>query len=510
MRLEDYAAPADASASQHAHSRPHPAGAGLFLKWGGGVALATALYFGDLLSGSCVLVAFVCAGLLWTRAEIPVLLFCVLYQWLFIVTGYFFMLITGSYPGLADLGEIRTAVWYSLAGLLSVTIGIRLVLGGQSAVRRDDDAPYDVSKLFWCVLILFSINWYFEVGAAQLRLAAFNLAQELQHVLIFRYLFLYLLLLTVARRRSGYGLAILAFIYVFLPELTSSMTKFKELFFLVFLVLLSQWQLGARDPRERAHNLGILVTLVAISVFLLTIGLLWSGGLKHSWRYALLSGEVSGSPIEKIEAYGEHAVDSIRSFEVERGANTLGSRMASGVAYFSHVIRVVPDYVPHEDGAFTWRAIRHVLMPRFLFPEKADLGGDSWIVRKYARLNVAGGESKTSIGLGYMGEFYIDFGFPGMLVPLLLYGALIGLLYRGLRRIAPSSAFFAASCAGLFLQHFLSYEGNFTKLLGGVLQNFLIVATLLMVLGPWIHRMLCEPDPEHGASRVSRDARAYE
>ena len=129
-------------------------------------------------------------------------------------------------------------------------------------------------------------------------------------------------------------------------------------------------------------------------------------------------------------------------------------------------------------------------MPRFLFPEKPDLGGDSWLVRKYARLNVSGDESGTSIGLGYMAEFYIDYGFPTMLFPLLLYGMLAGLLYRVLSRVSPSPHVFSAVAAGLFLQHFLSYEGNFTKLLGGILQAFLLLAALLAIFGARVHMLM--------------------
>ena len=467
-----------------------------FMSWGVPIAIAAGLLFGNLLSAYCLLVAFACAGLLWTRSEIPVLVFCVLYQWLFIVTGYFYLQLTGTYPGMRILGELDTALWYSLTGLIVLTSGIRLCLGRSALRPRLSNDSYDVTKLFWCVVILFSVNWLFEISAVQLRLVAFNVAQILNHLLFFRYLFLYLLLLTVVERRTGYGLATIAFAYVFLPELTSSMTKFKELFFLVFIVLLSQWRLGARDKAERAHNRNITIVLVSIVIFLLTIGLIWSGGLKHSWREALLSGEVAGSPIEKMAAYGEHAVQSVRTFEVERGAETLGSRMSSGLAYFSHVVRVVPESVSHEDGALIWRALRHVLMPRVLFPEKENLGGDSWLVRKYAGLNVAGNESGTSIGLGYMGEFYIDFGFPGMLLPCFMYGLFIGWLYRCLQRASPSRAFFAAVSAGLFLQHFLSFEGNFTKLFGGLLQNFLVVVVILLVLGRWMHGFLKEGSPD--------------
>jgi hypothetical protein len=461
------------------------------LSVGAVIGVAAAVIFGDLLAGAILFVGFACAGLLWRHSEIPIFPFCVLYQWLFVGVGYFYLKITGVYPGFRYLGNLEAAIWYSLAGLLCITFGIRFALRDFQSDLKFTIGEYDIGRLFWVVLILFSINWMTEITAVQLRLVAFNIAQILQHVLVLKYLSLYLLLLAIVQQRRQYSLGILAFAYVLLPELISSMTKFKELFFLLTVVILSQWQPFSNNRFQRIRNRHILTFALAVVGFLVVVGLVWSGGMKQSWRTALLTGQVSGSPIAKIEAYGQHAVDSIQQFDPDHAGNTFASRLSSGVAYFSHVLRVVPDTVPHEDGELTWKAVEHVLMPRFFFPEKPDLGGDSWIVRKYAHLNVSGEESGTSIGMGYMAEFYIDFGFPAMLVPLFLYGLLVGALYRTLNRVSPSPQILAAVAAGLFLQHFLSYEGNFTKLLGGILQNFLILTVILAFLGDTVHRFLC-------------------
>jgi hypothetical protein len=462
----------------------------ILMTTGGLVGFGVSIMFGDFLMGVILFVGFACAGLTWRRAEVPIFTFCVLYQWLFIGAGYFYLKIVGVYPGIRFLGDLDTAVIYSLAGLLCVVLGIRGALRSYHFGWNSQDNNYDASKLFWIVLALFSVNWFMELSAVQLRLAAFNIAQPLHHMLILRYLFLYLLLLTVLQQGRQYLLGLLAFAYVLLPELTSRMTKFKELFFLFVVVLMSQWRPFATLKSDQSRNRIIVATVFSVSAFLLVVGLIWSGGMKHDWRTALSTGQVTGSPIDKIEAYGQHAVSSIESFNINRATETLASRLSSGVAYFSHVLRVVPKIVPHEDGGLSWRALRHVLMPRVLFPEKPDLGGDSWLVRKYALLNVSGNKSGTSIGLGYMAEFFIDFGFPGMLVPLFFYGVLLGLMYRALSAMCPSSHVFAAVTAGLFLQHFLSYEGNFTKLLGGIVQNFLILMVFLGALGSKAHGFL--------------------
>jgi len=471
-----------------------------YLSWGLISGAVSAVVTGDLLTGFAILVALACAGLLWFRSGVPVFVFCVAYQWLFVVTGYFYWKFAGSYPGMRYLGDLDLAIGYSLLGLVTLSLGIWLTVKNGAYKTQSVASDYDATKIFWVVIGLFSINWIVELSGVGLRLMAFNVAQILHHVLMVRYLFLYLLLLTIVREREHIGLGILAFGYVLLPELTSSMTKFKDLFFLLVIVLMNQWRPNSRRLTDKRTNRAILVIVSSLTVFLLLIGLVWSSGMKQSWRTALLSGEVTGTPIEKIEAYGEHAAESIQNFEAGRGAMALASRLSSGIAYFSHVVRIVPAVVEHENGTLSWHAIRHVLMPRFLFPEKPDLGGDSWLVRKYAHLNVSGDESNTSVGLGYMAEFYIDFGFPGMLVPLFLYGILLGMMYRMLYRMSPSDSFFSAVVAGLFLLHFLSYEGNFAKLLGGVLQNFLILVVLLFLFGQRVDALLKRNDNVSGAS----------
>jgi len=474
-----------------------------FVIWGAACGLVAALISGDILTGAAISVPFICAGLLWFRSTVPVFVFCVLYQWIFVVTGYLFLNVTGFYPGIAILGDIQLAVWYSLMGLLSVSLGIWFAVRNMPARSEREETDYEFGKVFWLVIGLFSVNWVFELSGSKLRLMAFDIAQILHHVLMVRYLSLYLLVLIIVRTREHFGLGILAFGFVLLPELTSSMTKFKDLFFLVLIVLLSQWRLSATSRGDRRINRSIASVVVSLTVLLLAVGLVWSAGLKHSWRTALLTGEVSGTPMQKMEAYGQHAAESIEQFDVERGATALASRLSSGVAYFSHAIRFVPAVTDHERGELSWRAVQHVIKPRFLFPEKPNLGGDSWLVRKYTGLNVSGDESSTSIGLGYMSEFYIDFGFPGMLVPILLYGMLLGGMYRFLYAFSPSNALFSAMVTGLFLLHFLSYEGNFVKLLGGVLQNFLILSVLLILFGQRVHTLLLR-DVEMKTTHPSR------
>jgi hypothetical protein len=59
-----------------------------------------------------------------------------------------------------------------------------------------------------------------------------------------------------------------------------------------------------------------------------------------------------------------------------------------------------------------WSALKHLVTPRVLFPDKGILASDSEFVRKYTGIPVAGADQNTSIAFGYAAESYIDFGIP--------------------------------------------------------------------------------------------------
>lgn len=455
--------------------------------------MVTALQFGSLVIGVGTAVLMTVVGLLWPRDEMPTLSFCFLHQGIFIIVVVYYRQITDAYPGGGLLGDVDGAVYLSAIGLLSTALGVRAAMPSSRRLMNEaSDVEkrkhgYDMQRIFWVVIALFSVSWTVELLP---RSIMFNAAQAIQAALAMRYAFLLLLLLVCFRERKGYNYAVIAFGFVLLPELIGSMSRFKFLFFMALLALLSQWKPWSRSERDKAKNSRVLALSVAMAVLILALGLVWTGGMKGAWRGALRSGQVSGTPIEKIESFGEYLSGSVRRFSLADAGRELSSRVSSGIAYFSYVLETVPERVPHEGGALTMRAVRHVTMPRILFPEKPDLGGDSWLVRKYTGLWVAGDETGTSVGLGYMPELYIDFGVPGMFVALFCLGMLLGLMYRGLKKAAPSRDMFVTVGAALFLPGFTDLDSHLTKLVGGMLQTFIIFVVLLVTLGPWLHRFL--------------------
>jgi hypothetical protein len=330
------------------------------------------------------------------------------------------------------------------------------------------------------------VNWLFDVAPMQV---AFNAAQILYRLLEFRVVFLFLLLYTVLRRRQGHRYAVAAFLFAWIPTLGSFHSTFLQPFIVLLMAFFAvggSWR--SLDLRRIAP--GRLVPALITLMVLTWMALVWQGGVKEAWRDAVRNDAVPREPVDKVLAFVDLVAREAPQIKMRAAIESLGTRTSSGAAYFSLVFERVPSLIPHENGALTLRALEHVVMPRILFPDKPNLGGDSWLVRTYAGLYVAGDDESTSVGLGYMAEFFIDYGIPWMFLGLLAYGLLGGAIYQSFSLSCPSRSFFWGVVVAVFLQHFVSYEGELAKLLGGLIQAFLVFLIALHFGGRWAHQML--------------------
>lgn len=497
--------PAGALAEVAGRPGAHPL-QGRFAAWGVLAAVAAGVAVGSVAVGVAAAVLFAVAGIVWRRDQPPALAFCLGYQWSFIVTGYVYLQLAGVYPGQPVVGDLDAALWYSLIGLGALALGVRAAeaaLDARGGMRTGPAPVYDVRRLCVWVLGLYAVNWFVQVFPMAL---VFNAAQPIQNLLSFRTVILCVLFIEVARQRSGYRYAVIGLLYVMLPVLTSTMSEFKELLFLVLIVLMGQWRPWSRVPADRRANRRIVAGAAAIGVGLVLAGVVWEGRVKPLWRASALGSASAAGPVTKLGLFLSTVAGAASDVDTRQAAALLAARMSSGAAYFSLVVQRVPRIIPHEDGALSWRAVEHVVKPRVFFPDKPSLGSDSWLVSRYAGLPVAGEEEGTSIGLGYMAELYIDFGVPGMVAALFAYGALLGLIAGAMRRAAPSPQLFGAAAAVMFLQHLSTYDGEIAKQLGGLLQTALVFGTLLWLIGPALSRQWAG-ERRQGAPPVARSPR---
>ena len=467
----------------------------LFFWYGLFSALAAGLLLWSAVAAFSVLTVFLAASMVWNRDELPILPYCIAYQWLFIVAGYFYQLAAGYYPGAEAAGDIDSAVLLACVGLLVIVVGIRL---GQIPFRRRFDADqkrldlmrtrYRIPHLFWIVIIIYTINWFVDVSPMDV---AFNVAQILYRILDFRAFFLLLLFLAIIKQRKGYRYGFAAFVYTIIPKFASSMSQFSGVLVLILIVGAGLWRPWSQLRAERRRNARLVAFGIVFGLIMFLSSVVWNGAIKPVWRPANLNNEVDGTPVEKVEAFTKIVMESVPVMDWETAIEATVARLSSGTQYFSLVLLRVPNVIPYEQGALTGRAIEHILVPRFIYPEKLSLGTDSWLVEKYAGQRVSN-EAETSIGLGYMAQLYIDFGTYWMFAGIFVFGLLLGVIYGFYLLHSPSADFFMGMAAITFLQHFTSLEGELAKLLGGLVQSLIIYGIILYFLGPRMHRRLLD------------------
>jgi len=425
---------------------------------------------------------FFVSGVLWRRDEPPVLSFAFAYQWLYVVSGYFFFQIFGRYPNYSQVGNIENAIIYSLISFIIIATALRLVfflsknlMTKKLNILKANIREISISRLFYIVVAVHIINWFIVISPMQI---LFNAAQIFYNILSLQDVMLLSLLFVVLHQRRGYRYAFFAFLIALIPRFASDQSTFKELFFLLLIAFSVSWKPWLRIPNVRRKNFTILILVTFILLVLLYMAILWEGAIKKNWRGA----DIEGSTTQQLKAFYEISKDPVNELVLSEGFERLISRVSS-VEQFSFVIEIVPFLIPHEEGKLISNTFEHLIKPRFLFPNKPGLPRDSWMVEKYAGMKV---HPNASVGIGYMAEFYVDFGVFGMFVMTFMYGLFLGLVYLIITLRSTSYYMFLACVTIPFISNFLSYEGNFTKLIGGILVSVFVITLFLKLISPTI------------------------
>ena len=181
----------------------------------------------------------------------------------------------------------------------------------------------------------------------------------------------------------------------------------------------------------------------------------------------------------------------------------------SYVSYFAMTLTHVPDVVPCEHGELWWGAVKHVFTPRLFFPDKPALD-DSARAAYYTGLEVAGAEQGTSIGIGYMGESYIDFGPVGMFAPVFLLGIFYGLIYRFFVDHERHRVLGFAMATAILAFGACNIETSNIKLVGGNLMSLIVIGLFSKIAGEWFWRGLTHQDAPYRGGRRRRSVKGLE
>ncbi|HTL70106.1 MAG TPA: hypothetical protein VL404_02325 [Candidatus Eisenbacteria bacterium] len=414
----------------------------------------------------------------WRPGELPVLFLCLTSQWMEVSTPVFHANALGRV--IEEMSEVETyryAIQMGLAGLFAVSVGMRLALRGFNIVPewkfRRETARMNIDTVFWYYigLYLFSIfcqglMWE-NPGLTQGLMAFFNL----------RWVFYILLAyITLFQRKKRYFIAF-AFLMEMAVGMVSYFAEFRQPMVLLGMVYLS---LGRRITFKR------FIGMILIGTGMIMFGALWTC-VKTEYRDYINEGTgAQAATIPVAERYSK-VIELYRNIDTDKfgqGIEALAERI-SYVEFFAMVLHNVPREIPHENGLLVFSAVQHVLTPRVLNPNKP-IVDQTGLTTKYTGIEFM---ENTSVNLGYMAEYYIDFGLIGLFVMTLLTGFVVGSIYRyfiGQKRVG----LFNYILASVVILPFNNFGVNLVILFGTITMAFLIMSILLKVLVPFIERVL--------------------
>jgi len=465
-----------------------------------GLLLWGAFTANPLITICALLVPPVLVWLLWNPGEPPVLLFAFIMQWLQAASGIFYANLQGQTLE-AEFGgpELAEATWLSLLGVIAIAMGARAALIGTSPINRQ--ALEDEARTLSPVRI-FAVYLLILAAVTLVRHVAFripSLAQMMLATTSLEWIPVVLLAQAVLTQRRGGAWLALVVAIEFVIGLLGYFSNSKSVFFILAVMLLT-W--NTIMPRVR------LIQLAGIAVFLGGFAVFWTA-IKGDYREFISQGtdqQVVNEPVAaRIHKLAELALEIDRE-KISQGFDDALERLGY-VTYFGYCLRYVPSSVAYEHGALWRGAIQRVFMPRLFFPGKTGID-DSQETAKYTGLAVAGQEQGTSIGLGYMAESYIDFGWLGMFIPIFLLGVFYGTIYRlfGYRQ---QNRLFAMGCAVAILV-FGAYtiETSNTKLVGGNVAAAVVLGFFYWRFGPLLMALVTEPTFAGTATRIRRPPRS--
>lgn len=414
--------------------------------------------------------------LLWRPGESQVMLFIVIYQWFqaSIKVIHANALDRPLYR-MADFGgDVETSTMLSLTGLLALAVGMRLGAG-----RRDRglvDWMHEQSKCH-------SVTYWFRVYLTAVAIAAVasvtarlvpSLSQPLLALASMKWAFYFMLTYATfaapAIRRQPW---LIAFVVELALGTGGYFSDFKTVLFVSMLAIAA---VGIR------FTLGRIIVLAGLAVLTLMLAVVWTG-VKVEYRQFVSEGEQAQIVTVDYMTRMSKLLELVSDLDDRGFAQAVddGLNRMSYVDFFGNVLLQVPRRVPHTGGALWLDAAIRPLMPRVLFPSKSVID-DSARTRQFTGIRVTSAERGASISIGYFGESYIDFGKYGMMIPVLVYGWLLGWLYRWLSYRSRARGLLGMGMATAVLLGTFALETSITKVLGGLAASALVCWLLLHFL----------------------------
>ncbi len=446
-----------------------------------------------------VLVLWFCAKLLWRPGQPQTLFFIIMFQWLQAFGPVLQSLIEGvPYADMMGVPEFEQAIWLSLASVAVLALGTWLI-SRKSDARNLTEMARGLIHLNGNRLL---VAWFVCTLATAVVLIGGRMyapiTQAFSAVEMMKWAVVLLIFYRWTATGKGMAMALGLLVLESLIGLTGFFSTFKTVFFALII---------AGTGTVRLTPLRVFVLILMGIIMLLFFGF-WQV-VKGYYRNYMSDGEraqiITVSLSDRVKWMGE-AVRLVSMEHLEQGWQE-GLKRMSYVDYFGYAIKNVPAVVPFTGGQLWGEAVQHTLMPRIFFPNKAALD-DSARTNAYCGISVTGADEGTSIGIGFVGESYIDFGPWGMFLPILSWGAFVGLCYHWLRKHAPRALLGMAMGTALVLQNAMLIETSNIKMFGGMIVGFLGLAIAAKFFGRGLWAWLIKAETRSGNCLRGADAPA--
>ena len=225
--------------------------------------------------------------------------------------------------------------------------------------------------------------------------------------------------------------------------------------------------------------------IAALSVVVLVIGGVFWTSIKGEYRIFLNKGSKS----QTVQVEKSAALDKLLELSEKQDATTFDGAMEDfldRLQYTYHLAKTmdrVPSVIPYQNGSNWATTLTFVLTPRVLNADKGTYDA-SVKASKYTGIQYAGVKRGVSVSLGYFADGYIDFGYVGMFIPLLILGFIYGRSYfYFVKKASDNYIFNYAVVAAMFMELF-AFESDSIFLFGRLYVNILVFFFLRLLLFP--------------------------
>ena len=282
------------------------------------------------------------------------------------------------------------------------------------------------------------------------------------------------------KRKEFYIVCALEFIIGF----SGYFSEFKTIIFFVLFLLLSMLAV-VRFNGMMVFVFGVVIMFIG--------GVFWTS-VKGEYRSFLNKGSRS----QTVQVEKGEALNKLLELSDKQNSNSFRDAIdgfLDRLQYTYHLAKTmdrVPAVIPHQNGSNWGNTIVFVLTPRIIDANKGTYDA-SVKASKYSGIQYSGVKRGVSVSLGYFADGYIDFGYVGMFIPLLILGFIYGSTYYYFIRKSSNNFIFNYAVVGALYMELFSFESDNIFVAGRLYVNLMVFFILKVFFFPKLMAYISMP-----------------